>query len=128
MGISRAQYIQGNSADGTVLPLAQGVTAGSGVTINASGVLSIVPSALPQPTIVNLGCLETIDGARVTFTLVQYGTFSPYMISSPTNLAVFLGGVPQLPGDAYTVGGNQVTFVSAPAAGTTFLAITTAAI
>ena len=129
MGISRAQYIQGNSADGSVLSgTVQGVSAGTGITIDAGGVISVISSALPQPTIVSLGTLEVIDGVRVTYTLVRYGTVSPYMISSTTNLAVFLGGVPQLPGDAYTVGGNQVTFVSAPAVGTTFLAITAAAV
>lgn len=128
MGLTRSQYIQGNNADGTVLPLVQGVTAGFGVSIDSSGALSIVPAVLPQPTILNLGTLEPVNGLTSVFTLVEYGTTTPVTLSSTTNLAVFLGGVPQLPNDSYTVAGNQVTFVSAPPAGTTFLAITAIAV
>jgi len=128
MGITRSQYIQGNSADGAVLPLVQGVTAGFGVSIDVFGALSVVPSTLPQPTIVNLGVLEPINGTNVTFTLVEYNTTNPVTLSSTTNLAVFLGGVPQLPGDSYTVVGNQITFTPAPPLDTTFLAITAIAV
>ena len=125
MGITRAQYLQGDNNDGPVLAgTVQGVTAGFGVIIDGNGVLSINPTVLPQATILNLGVLEPIDGTEVTFTLVLYGTTTPVTLSSPSNLAVFLGGVPQLPGDAYTVGGNLITFVTPPPAGTTFLAIT----
>ena len=124
MGITRSQYIQGNSANGVVLPLVQGVTAGFGVTINAAGALSVDTAILPQPTIVNLGALEPVNGTNVTFTLVEYNTTTPVTLTSTTNLAIFLGGVPQLPVDSYSVVGNQVTFVSAPPAGATFLGIT----
>ena len=125
MGITRAQYLQGNNDDGDVLAgQVQGVTAGFGVIIDGNGVLSVNTSALPQASILNLGALEPVDGTEVTFTLFLYGTNTPVTLSNPGNLAVFLGGVPQLPGDAYTVSGNQVTFVTAPPADSTFIAIT----
>ena len=124
MGITRSQYIQGNSANGVVLPLVQGVTAGFGVTINAAGALSVDTAILPRPTILNLGTFEPINGTNVTFTLVEYNTTTPVTLTSTTNLAIFLGGVPQLPVDSYNVVGNQVTFASAPPSGTTFLGIT----
>ena len=41
MALTRAQLLQGNSSQGTVIPGVQAVTAGSGVQINGSGVLSI---------------------------------------------------------------------------------------
>lgn len=129
MGITRAQYLQGDSNDGPVLAgTVQGVTAGFGVIIDGNGVLSVNVSALPQATILNLGVLESIDGTENTFTLVSYGTTTPITLSNPGNLAVFLGGVPQLPGIAYTVSGNQITFSTPPPAGTYFLAITAASI
>jgi hypothetical protein len=128
MGITRSQYIQGNSANGTVLPLVQGVTAGFGVSIDTAGALSVTPAVLPQPTIINLGVLQPLNGTNAVFTLVEYNTTTPVTLTSTTNLAVFLGGVPQLPGDAYSVVGSQITFVSAPPAGITFLGITVIAV
>lgn len=127
MGITRAQYLQGDNSQTPVLPgSVQAVTAGYGVSIATDGTISVVPSVLPQARIINLGVLESIDGARSTFTLVEYGSSTPYTLTSLDNLAVFLGGVPQLPGTAYTASATQVNFVSAPPAGTTFLAITVA--
>lgn len=42
MALTRAQYLAGNSSDGAVLAgEPQGVTAGSGITINAQGVISV---------------------------------------------------------------------------------------
>jgi hypothetical protein len=74
----------------------------------------------------NLGVLEIIDGIRQVFTLVNFGTTTPYTVVNPSNIAVFLGGIPQLPGamNSYTVNGNQITFSATPPANTTFLAIT----
>jgi hypothetical protein len=125
MGITRAQYLAGDNNDGPVLAgEPQAVTAGFGVIIDGNGVLSVNVAALPTAQIVNLGVIEPIDGIETTFTLAPYGTTTPFSLSVPGNLAVFLGGVPQLPGDAYTVGGNQITFVTAPPIGINFLAIT----
>jgi hypothetical protein len=39
------------------------------------------------------------------------------------NILVFLGGVPQIPGSAYTITGATIQFLGAPLAGTTFYAI-----
>jgi hypothetical protein len=125
MGITRAQYLAGNNDDAPVLAgEPQAVTAGFGVIIDGNGALSVNVAALPTAQIVNLGVIEPIDGVETTFTLALYGTTTPFTLNVPGNLAVFLGGVPQLPGDAYSVLGNQVTFVTAPPADTNFLAIT----
>jgi hypothetical protein len=125
MGITRAQYLAGDNNDGPVLAgEPQAVTAGFGVIIDGNGVLSVNVAALPTAQIVNLGVIEPIDGIETTFTLAPYGTTTPFTLGVPGNLAVFLGGVPQLPGDAYTVSGNQITFVTAPPIGINFLAIT----
>jgi hypothetical protein len=127
MGISRAQYIQGDNSFSPVLAgQVQGVKAGFGVSIALDGTLSVLSSALPKSRIINLGVLETIDGLQTSFTLVEYGTTIPYTLAVQSNLAVFLGGVPQLPSDSYTVAASQVTFVTPPPADTVFLAITVA--
>ena len=42
----------------------------------------------------------------------------------PTNIMVFLGGVVQIPGDAYTITGSQITFDDPPPAGSSFYATT----
>ena len=126
MPISVSQYIQGNVSDGTVLPRVAGVTAGFGIIIDANGVISVDTSVLSDPTIVNLGALQVPDGSEITFTLVEYGTTNLYTLSSPDNIVVYLGGVPQLPGDSYVVTASQVIFNQPPPAGTTFLAVTVA--
>jgi len=41
-----------------------------------------------------------------------------------TNIMVFLGGVVQIPGDAYTIAGSQITFLGPPPAGSSFYATT----
>lgn len=49
MGITRSQYLQGNSANGSILSgTVQGVTAGSGVSIATDGTLSIAQSTTTQ--------------------------------------------------------------------------------
>ena len=102
---------------------------GTTITVTGSGVISATLPPTSPYQIINLGALEAIDGIRSVFTLVTFGTATPYTpTTSSTNIAVFLGGIPQLPGaaNAYTVSGNQITFTSAPPAGSTFLAITVA--
>lgn len=49
----------------------------------------------------------------------------PFTPTPSTNILVFLGGVPQIPGasNAYEVIGDVIVFDSAPALGTTFYAI-----
>ena len=72
-----------------------------------------------------LGLLEAFDGVNVAFTLVQLGTSTPFTPVPSTNIAVFLGGVPQVPVAAYSVSSNTITFTEAPLAGATFYAIST---
>jgi hypothetical protein len=76
-------------------------------------VLSILPAELP------------FDGVRQSFTLVD-STSTPYAPTPSTNLVVFLGGVPQSPGAAYsmTLGTSTINFTEAPLAGSLFYAIT----
>jgi hypothetical protein len=71
-----------------------------------------------------LGLLEAFDGVNLAFTLVDLGTSNPYAPTPSTNIAVFLGGVPQVPVAAYSVSTNTITFTEAPLAGATFYAIT----
>ena len=81
-----------------------------------------VPAA---PSIQILNVLEPFDGAQLAFTLVEYGTATPFIPVPDTNLVVFLGGVPQIPAAAYAVTPttSTITFTEAPLAGTTFYAI-----
>jgi hypothetical protein len=64
------------------------------------------------------------DNANSSFTLRLNGV--AYAPNPNTNLMVFLGGVPQIPGagNAYTVAGSIITFSSPPLVGTTFYATT----
>jgi hypothetical protein len=50
---------------------------------------------------------------------------APFTPTPSTNILVFLGGAPQIPGagNAYTVVGDVIIFASAPPLGTTFYAI-----
>jgi hypothetical protein len=72
-----------------------------------------------------LGLLEPFDSVNVAFTLVDLGTSTPYSPNPSTNIAVFLGGVPQVPVAAYSVSTNTITFTEAPLIGATFYAIST---
>jgi len=72
----------------------------------------------------NLGVLEEVDGFKTEFTLVDLGTTTPVSPTPSENIAVFLGGVPQIPGDSYSVAGNKITFTEAPPVSTVFFAIT----
>jgi hypothetical protein len=72
-----------------------------------------------------LGLLEPFDSFNVAFTLVDLGTSTPYSPAPSTNIAVFLGGVPQIPVAAYSVSTNTITFTEAPLIGATFYAIST---
>jgi hypothetical protein len=72
-----------------------------------------------------LGVSPLFDGILDTFTLVELGTPTPFTPTPSTNVIVFLGGVPQIPGplNAYVIVGNQIQFSTPPLAGTTFYAI-----
>ena len=68
---------------------------------------------------------DSFDGVRVAFTLETNPGGVPFIPDPPTNIVVFLGGVPQVPAAAYSInpGTSTITFTEAPLAGTTFYAI-----
>ena len=101
-------------------PLADGLV-NQQLTTDGAGNLSWGLSALPSLQILSL--LEPFDGVAQSFTLVEFGTTTPYTPDPPGNIVVFLGGVPQIPVASYTVSGNTITFTEAPLSGSTFYAI-----
>jgi hypothetical protein len=101
-------------------PLADG-TAGYQLTTDGTGNLSWDVTSSPSLEI--LGLLEPIDGTSLFYTLVLAGSTTPFTPNPPTNVVVFLGGVPQIPTAAYTVSGNTIRFTEPPLIGSTFYAI-----
>ena len=103
-------------------PSADGI-AGQQLTTDGAGLLTWEVPSSPSLQIVSL--LELFDGVRQSFTLVEYGTVTPFIPSPSTNLVVFLGGVPQIPTAAYAVppGTSTINFTEAPLTGATFYAI-----
>lgn len=66
----------------------------------------------------------SFNGATTSFNLAIGGVaYAPTPVS---NIMVFLGGVAQIPGagNAYTIAGSTINFISAPPAGMTFYATT----
>jgi hypothetical protein len=66
----------------------------------------------------------SFNGATMSFNLAIGGVaYAPTPVS---NIMVFLGGVAQIPGagNAYTIAGSTINFISAPPAGMTFYATT----
>ena len=96
------------------------------LTTDGAGNLSWDVTSTPSLEILSL--LEPIDGVSFVYTLVKTGTTTPFAPSPPTNIVVFLGGVPQIPTAAYTVSTNTITFTEAPLAGSTFYAISSTVI
>ena len=105
-------------------PAADG-TANKQLTTDGAGNLSWQPSATPSIQVLSILPADLpFDGAKTAFTLVDSGTLAPYAPTPVSNIVVFLGGVPQTPGVAYTVSGSTITFMGAPFTGSTFYAIT----
>jgi hypothetical protein len=98
-------------------PLADG-SSGLQLTTDGAGALSWSSPAAANLEI--LGFLEPFDGVNIAFTLVYATTTNPFTPVPSTNVVIFLGGVPQIPGAAYSVSGNTVTFSAPPPIGTTF--------
>lgn len=79
------------------------------------------------PATTELVLLDSISGQfnnlETSFFLTLNG--DPFTPTPSTNILVFLGGVPQIPGvgNAYQIVGDVIIFDSAPALGTTFYAI-----
>ena len=100
-------------------PNEDGVT-GEQLTTDGNGNLSWAPSTAPEFQLV--GLLEPFNGLQKDFTLVILGTQVPYTPIPVSNIAVFVGGIPQIPNSAYTVNGSLITFTEAPKAGASFYA------
>lgn len=75
-----------------------------------------------NPKLKSLALLESFDGIRETFTIVENGTATPFNPEPDTNLVIFLGGVPQIPGEnaSYVVYDDEINFSEPPAPGTVF--------
>ena len=84
---------------------------------------AVGPTPPTPPGLVFLDDLTSqFNGTRVSFILRAGGV----AITPGTNLLVFLGGVPQIPGAtaSYTLSGSTITFTEAPRTGTTFVGVT----
>jgi hypothetical protein len=94
------------------------------LTTDGAGNLSWQRPSVPTLTLIFVD--ETLfDGVQQTFQLydASLASFTPEF---PTNLLVFLGGVPQIygPSNAYIIVGSTITFTQAPQFGTTYYSIT----
>ena len=95
------------------------------LTTDGAGNLSWEVPAAPSFQLLQLDRPFTGVLGDVAFTLETNPGGVPFTPNPPTNLVVFLGGVPQSPGAAYNVnaGTSTITFTEAPLPGTTFYAI-----
>lgn len=91
------------------------------LTTDGAGNLTWEVAAAPSLQILTVD--RAFNGTDLAYTLWQYGTTTPFTPVPANNIVVFLGGVPQVPGSAYSVTGSTITFTEAPLAGTTFYAI-----
>lgn len=102
-------------------PLTDG-TADQQLTTDGAGNLRWeVPATTELVLLDNIS--SQFNNLETSFFLKKGGVaFTP---TPSTNILVFLGGVPQIPGagNAYTIVGDVIIFASAPALGTTFYAI-----
>jgi hypothetical protein len=102
------------SADGPV---------GTQLTTDGSGNLAWDIPAAPSLQLLQLDRPFNGDPTTgVSFTLQTNPGGVPFAPSPATNLVIFLGGVPQIPGAAYSLGGSTLVFTEAPLPGTTFYA------
>jgi hypothetical protein len=93
---------------------------GTTITVTPTGVISAV-----IPKFVYLDDISSaFNGTTKIFTLKEGGV--AYTPVPSSNIMIVLGGVPQSPGSAYTVSGSTITFSDAPAASSTFMAVTVA--
>lgn len=101
-------------------PAADG-TNGYQLTTDGAGNLSWTVKGNPSLQVVEVDA--AFDGVQSVFGLVEAGTSTPFTPSPSTNIVVFLGGVPQTPGFAYTIAANTIIFTASPLVGSTFYAI-----
>lgn len=95
---------------------------GEQLTTDGSGNLTWeVPASTELVLLDNIS--SQFNNLETSFFLTLNG--DPFTPTPSTNILVFLGGVPQIPGvgNAYQIVGDVIIFDSAPALGTTFYAI-----
>jgi len=97
-------------------------TVGQQLTTDGAGNLAWTVSATTKLVLLD-DISASFNNLQTTFNLTISGT--PFFPTPTTNILVFLGGVPQIPGatNAYQVIGDAIIFASAPLVGTTFYAI-----
>ena len=104
-------------------PSTDGVIGTQLTTDGAGNLIWDVPAA-PSMQLLQLDRPFNGDSTTgVAFTLYEAGTTTPFAPNPVTNILVFLGGVPQIYGAAFSIGGSTITFTEAPLAGTTFYSI-----
>lgn len=97
-------------------------TPGEQLTTDGAGNLTWeVPASTELVLLDNIS--SQFNNLQTSFFLTKGG--QPFTPVPATNILVFLGGVPQIPGasNAYEIVGDVIIFDSAPALGTTFYAI-----
>jgi len=88
------------------------------LTTNGAGELAW---DLYYPTLLPLKLGSPFDGVEVAYEIQQLNG-NPFTPNPSSNIVVFLGGVPQIPSESYTVEDDILTFTEAPPIGTTFYA------
>jgi len=112
-----------NAFNGYVWPNADGA-AGQQLETDGSGNLYWDAASDPEFFYLALDPTVPFDGVLTTFTIVDPATTNAYTVTPASNIEVFLGGVPQEYGTAYTITGAQINFTNPPAAGLDFFAVT----
>lgn len=95
-----------------------GVRQGSGVSITPDGVISLATGSTFR-VLDNIS--GSFNGSTLAFQLSVGGV--PFTPPSANALLVFVGGVFQIPGQGFNLGGNQIQFTSPPAANLTFYGV-----
>lgn len=126
--LNNSEYFVIVTVPGTFTPTGSpAVTVNDGDWLVSDGATWLLYAVGPTPpTPPGLFFLDDLtsqfNGTRVSFILRAGGV----AITPGTNLLVFLGGVPQIPGAtaSYTLSGSTITFTEAPRTGTTFVGVT----
>jgi hypothetical protein len=97
-----------------------GVKAGNNITIAADGTISATGGGGGGGYAVLDSLAGQFNGSQATFQLNVLGV----PVNAPTNsLLIYLGGIIQVPGEAFNVTGATITFTGSPAAGTSFYGV-----
>jgi hypothetical protein len=112
-----------NAFNGYVWPLADGL---AGQQLETDGAGNLYWDNASDPTFYYLALDGSVpfDGVQTSFTLIDPATTNAYTPDPISNIEVFLGGVPQEYGTAYTIAGSTINFTNPPVAGTSFFATT----